>query len=79
MIKKKFVLTSICFCIIFLTGCAALDLREANHELADLYRLKIEALNSNQWVQEVTVNEALSVLADRAAEECNDRTNSSIN
>ena len=65
--------------IIFLNACVALSLREANHELADLYRAKSEAVNSRQWEQEMTVNAALSTLADEAAAQGADRSNSAIN
>ena len=62
-----------------LSGCVALDLRQANHELADLYRAKSEAINSSQWEQELSVNEALSILASEAAAEGADRLNSEVN
>jgi hypothetical protein len=64
---------------VFLSGCAALDLRQANHELADLYRAKSEAMNSGHWEQEVTVNAALSALADEAAAQGADASNSQAN
>jgi hypothetical protein len=64
---------------IILSGCVTLDLRQANHELANLYRVKSEAVNSKNWEQEVTANGALSVLADQAAKECSDKTISQIN
>jgi hypothetical protein len=64
---------------VFLGGCAALDLRQANHELADLYRAKSEALNSGHWEQEVTVNAALSALADAAAAQGADTSSSQVN
>lgn len=64
---------------VLLDGCVTLDLRQANHELADLYRAKSEAINSKQWEQEVTVNAALSALADEAAAQGADKSNSEIN
>jgi hypothetical protein len=64
---------------VLLDGCVTLDLRQANHELADLYRAKSEAINSKQWEQEVTVNAALSALADETATQGADKSNSEIN
>ncbi len=64
---------------VLLNGCVTLDLRQANHELADLYRAKSEAINSKQWEQEVTVNAALSALADEAATRGADKSLSEVN
>ena len=64
---------------VLLDGCVTLDLRQANHELADLYRAKSEAINSKQWEQELTVNAALSALADEAAKQGADKSNSEVN
>ena len=64
---------------VLLSGCATLDLRQANHELADLYRAKSEVINSGHWEQEVTVNAALSALADEAAAQGAEPSNSQAN
>jgi hypothetical protein len=64
---------------ILLNSCVSLDLRQANRELTDLYKAKIEAINSNHWEQEVTVNAALSALADEAAAQGADRSISEVN
>lgn len=63
---------------VFLGGCVALDLRQANYELADLYRAKSEAIDSGHWEQEVTVNAALSALADEAAARGANTSNSQV-
>jgi hypothetical protein len=65
--------------IVLLNGCITLDLRQANRELTELYRAKSEAINSKQWEQEVTVNAALSALADEAAAQGADKSISEIN
>jgi hypothetical protein len=77
-------ITKVLFLYICLSGmvvcsCATLDLREANHELVNLYRAKIEAINSSNAEQEVTINGALSILAEQAAEKCEDQTMPRIN
>jgi hypothetical protein len=64
---------------ILLNGCVTLNLRQANHELADLYRAKSEAINNKQWEQEITVNAALSALADEASAQGADKFNSEVN
>ena len=61
---------------VFVGGCAALDLRQANYELADLYWAKSEAVNGGHWEQEVTVNAALSALANEAAAQAANPSNS---
>ncbi|MHC4104792.1 MAG: hypothetical protein ACYSR9_07630 [Planctomycetota bacterium] len=69
MIAKNinlFVLTAAC---VILTACTALKLRDANHELADLYLAKNEAIAKNLWQGEVTANAALEFLARDAAEQ----------
>jgi hypothetical protein len=76
---KKTLFLYICLSGILLSGCVTLDLRQANHELINLYRAKSEAVNGKHWEQEVTVNAALSILADQAAEKCDDKTISQIN
>jgi len=64
---------------VLLNGCVTLSLRQANHELADLYRAKSEAIKSEQWEQEVTVNAALLALADEAATQGADKSISEVN
>lgn len=64
---------------VLLNSCVTLDLRQANRELTDLYRAKTEAINSKQWEQEVTVNAALSALADEAAAQGADKSISEVN
>jgi hypothetical protein len=76
---KKVLFLYICLSGIVLSGCITLDLREANHELVNLYRAKIEAINRGNAEQEVTINGALSVLADQADEKCDDVTTSQTN
>ena len=59
-------------CIVFallISGCASLQLREANQDLTELYRAKTEAVNSGRWQQEISVDAALSALAKEAAAE----------
>lgn len=65
--------------IVLLNGCVALNLREANHELANLYVAKSEAINNKQWEQEVTVNAALAALAEEAAAQGADKSLSTLN
>lgn len=60
----SFLVLGIC---LLLAGCAALDLRQANHELASLCSAKIEAVNNHRSEQELTVDAALLSLADEAA------------
>ena len=62
-----------------LAGCVSLDIREANHELVNLYSAKAEATNSDDAAREVAANGALAVLAEQAAEKCGDRTLSAAN
>ncbi len=64
---------------LFLTGCTALDLRQANHDLADLYQAKSEAINSERWEQELSVNAALSALAHDAAAQGAAKGNAQLN
>ena len=64
---------------VLLNSCVTLDLRQANRELTELYRAKIEAINGKQWQQEATVNEALSALAKEAAAQGADSSISEVN
>jgi hypothetical protein len=64
---------------LLLAGCATLDLRQANHDLASLCSAKMEAVNNHQAEQEVTVNAALSSLADEAAAQGSSTTNAEVN
>ncbi|MDX2448386.1 MAG: hypothetical protein QNK29_14440 [Desulfobacterales bacterium] len=69
---KKILSPLICFCICVLTGCVTLDIREANHELVNLYTAKVQAIKIEDTAQEVTINGALDILAKKAAEKCAD-------
>lgn len=67
MRKIRTILPVILLLSIFLAGCTTFDLRQANHDLADLYQAKREALLTGQWEQEISANAALSALAHEAA------------
>lgn len=61
---------------LLLAGCIAVDIRQANHELVNLYNAKTAA---KSWDQIETVEGAFSVLADEAGKKCNDRMQTDIN
>lgn len=69
-------------CIVFvllISGCTALELREANQDLTDLYRAKTEAVRTSQWQQEISADAGLSALAKEAAAEGAKSSNSDLN
>lgn len=64
---------------LIIAGCTGFNLRQANHELVDLYRAKIEAVEKKQWPQEASANAALANLAKEAAAQGADGSNSTVN
>jgi hypothetical protein len=76
---RKSVCLLICLWVVVFSGCVTLDIREANHELADLYSAKAEAIKNDDAAQEATINDALAILARQAAEKSGDATLSTVN